>query len=510
MIPQEILSQLPSDLVVSQAKCVRLSASPASSLGESYLIAASNRGWLFVRDSLLSPFTEVLIQGRPRLLDESFDTFLCATKTSGEEVKIKVSLLEKDSIQALLSIAQTASALGVEPPDLTTKPEPKVPVEFVQTTPPSVAPRDLTPLPPEEREALDAQQTMLEEEAAAAISEGDLEAAKQKLLVLSALPFLEDYQLDEYRLSLVCIASLQQDKPREAFFLVGDYDCIYDECQYQLASHLGEQLEARGEKLLAAAAFSASEREEDAARLLTELQLSQSQLRPKVLQEALLFLEERARQYPSDDLSLSFFASLLQEENRHEESLHVAKQVISLAPHRRDGYEQAVSAALSLKRFEEASDLAQHIVTKYPTADWAYTLAGEVAEAKSDLNAGRKAFEEALRLNPGAIDAIEGLQKILRSQGEHKALAAHLEASAEHLSYKKEQVFEELAQLYEGPLKKPSEAKEFRQRIKESTLDSSAEEKTDSLVDAPEALRPPSSLGWVILLLIVIWLIWLR
>ena len=103
MIPQEIASQLPHDLPASEVKSVRLSASPASSLGESYLLVARGQLRLFIRDSLLSPLVEVKLQGAPRLLEEYFDACFCATQASGEELKIKVSSIEKDAVHELLA-----------------------------------------------------------------------------------------------------------------------------------------------------------------------------------------------------------------------------------------------------------------------------------------------------------------------------------------------------------------------------------------------------------------------
>ena len=378
---------------------------------------------------------------------------------------------------------------------------------------PGESPKEQTPAPvllsetpaalsPEALEALEEQQNALDEEAAEAITNGDLETAKQKLIALCALPLPEEDDRDEYRKGLASIEALQRENPREAFFLAGDYDSFYCEYQYELAFHLGKALEPRGEKVLAAAAFAASLEEDDAARLLTELHLSESQLRQRVIQEAIPFLQTRLEQHPTDDLALSFLASILYEEDRDEEALHLSHQLMALAPQRSDGYRQAVNAALSLKRLEEAAQLAQLALQKYPKAPWAHTLRGEVAEAQSDPAQSRAAFEEALRLDPGDLGAIDGLQKILRSQREHKALAAHLEASLEHLSYKEDQVFEELAQLYEGPLKNPQKAKKFRRRAKESDTLSAAE-------PAPEGARWPT-LGLVALALLVLWFILLR
>jgi hypothetical protein len=521
MIPQEILSQLSPDFPVSDVKFVRLSASPTSSLGETYLLAASGRLKLFIRDSLSGPLAEVLMQSPPRLIEESFDTFLCITKITGEECKIKVSFLEKDGLEATLK-----SITALTPPKTAT---PLAAVALVPTPPTTatssviVAPAPLTlsienpPVPPEpivaEIVALPTPQDLAQEEreeqkndleiaVETAIRNGDLPTATKGLASLCNLPLDTDI-LEEHRRGLASLEALQRGDLKAAFFLAGDYENFYFDFQDALASHFGDKFKEAGEKLLAAAAYSATE-SETSEELLTELSLTEAQLRQKYIEEALLFLRGHINQNPQDDLSLSTMVALLSENDHNEEALDLAKQIIALAPSRYDGYQQVVRLSLALTKTAEALEVARDAVALFPQMYWAHVLLGEVAEAKHDPAQGKQAFQEALRLYEGDLTAIEGLSKILRSQQDHQALAAHLERSFEHLSYQEEQVSEELAQLYEGPLKNPQKAKEFRRRVKASDGSSPAEKK------APVGVGGTSILGWVIFLFIAILFIWLR
>ena len=538
MIPQEILSQLPSDFSVSEASCVRLAASPSSSLGETYLLAASGRLWLFVRDSISGPLAEVLMQSAPRLIEESFDTFLFFTKTTGEDSKIKVSFLEKDGLEALLKSTTSLTPSTTRTPLAAVALVPTPPMTatsaVVLAPAPLTLPIENPPMPPEPLVAeivalptpqdltldeLEEQQNDLEIEVETAIRNGDLPTAKKGLASICNLSLDADI-LEEYRRGLASVEALQRGDLKAAFFLAGDYENFYFDFQDALAGYFGDKFEEAGEKLLAAAAYSASE-SETSEELLTELSLTEDQLRERYLEEALLFLRGHINQNPHDDLSLSTMVALLSENDHDEEALTLAKQLIALAPSRSDGYQQVVRLSLTLTKTAEALEVARNAVALFPQMSWAHTLLGEVAEAKHDPALGKQAFQEALRLYNGELSAIEGLSKILRSQQDHHALASHLERSVEHMSHKEEQIFEELAQLYEGPLKNPRKAKEFRRRAKQSDHASSTEAQTDlpdapgvlrgtTTSDAPGAFRGPSTFSWVVFLLIVIWFIWFR
>jgi hypothetical protein len=519
MIPQEILSQLSPDFPVNNVKFVRLSASPTSSLGETYLLAASGRLKLFIRDSLSGPLAEVLMQSPPRLIEESFDTFLYITKITGEECKIKVSFLEKDGLEATLksitalpppttATPLTAVASVPTPPTATSSvivaPAPRT-ISIENLPPPEPIVAEIVALPtPQDlaQEEREEQKNDLEIEVETAIRNGDLPTAKKGLASICKLPLDADI-LEEYRRCLASLEALQRGDLKAAFFLAGDYENFYFDFQDALASHFGDKFKEAGEKLLAAAAYSATE-SETSEELLTELSLTEPQLRQKYIEEALLFLRGHINQNPQDDLSLSTMVALLSENDHNEEALDLAKQIIALAPSRYDGYLQVVRLSLVLTKIAEAEEVAQNAVALFPQMYWAHVLLGEVAEAKHDPAQGKQAFQEALRLYEGDLSAIEGLSKILRSQQDHQALAAHLERSFEHLSYQEEQVLEELAQLYEGPLKNPQKAKEFRRRVKASDGSSPAETK------APVGVGGASTLGWVIFLFIAILFIWLR
>jgi hypothetical protein len=505
MIPQEILSQLSPDFPVSDIKFVRLSASPTSSLGETYLLAASGHLKLFVRDSLSGPLAEILMQSPPRLIEESFDTFLYITKITGEECKIKASFLERDGLEALLKSTTSLTPPATATSSVIVAPSPLTLSRENPPTPPEPIVAEIVALPTPQDLTLDereAQQNDLEIEVETAIRNGDLPTATKGLASICNLS-LDVEILEEYRRGLASLEALQRGDLKAAFFLAGDYEHFYLDFQDALASYFGDKFEEAGEKLFAAAAYSVSE-SETSEELLTELSLTEAQLRQKYTEEALLFLQGHINQNPQDDLSLSTMASLLSENDHNEEALDLAKQIIALAPSRYDGYQQVVRLSLKLAKTAEAQEVARSAVALFPEMSWAHTLLGEVAEAKHDPAQGKQAFQEALRLYDGDLTAIEGLSKILRSQQDHQALATHLERSIEHLSHEKEQIFEELAQLYEGPLKNPKKAKELRQLVKKSDNDSSAED------DAPGTLLGLSPLIWVFFLLIVIWFIWFR
>jgi tetratricopeptide (TPR) repeat protein len=126
--------------------------------------------------------------------------------------------------------------------------------------------------------------------------------------------------------------------------------------------------------------------------------------------------------------ALSNLVDALLEGNRHDDALAATERMLERAPgHAGATFKKAYVLAL-IGEFDEAQALTLDVLRIHPDHAPAYNNLGAIASWRNDLAAAIGHFEEALRRDPGLVDAEIGLAHALLARGDYASGWQHYEA----------------------------------------------------------------------------------
>ena len=442
-LPDSILSALPSQ--DAQLNSVKLSGSPGSMLGQTYIVACDEVLYVFTAGSLMDSPKPFPIKGLPTLDTAGWRPKLVLQPVSGGPLELEFSSFEKSDVEAVLAqVGGTSSAVAATQPapqsfaatapqqqtalpnasalPLTAPYESKASTASPFEASPSFTQAILEPAPaweapaasptlevmsagPQAKASAPATVELLTEDDVADLDENALTAFENDDLC-EALEFVRrlrdgdpDFdRRDDHAVMVRALELVDSDRDLEALLELDEY-CGVLELEQPLAAHLAERLERAGELLAAFRGYDIGEKD-DVARLRQVLGLDAASASDALEALRAKYFEAQSRREPNSVWVRGGHASALYLAERYAEAEAELRWVCTQPDARYPHFAMLSELLLELERPDDALEVVQAARGRFPQRGGAMADLGQHFIDLGDVGKGVELLQKSVEIEP--------------------------------------------------------------------------------------------------------------